>query len=169
MWTCSLCGESHEGMATVFGAPAPDAWMAATDQERSGGDLGGDQCVITLDGTTHYFIRGHIEIPVVDSDEVFVWSVWCSLSRDSMRTAVEHWDDPARDRLPPVFGWLNTSLPYAAPTLSIATQVHTRAPGVVPWIELDRSADHELVREQRDGITWHRVAEINRSLLGEGP
>lgn len=168
MWTCATCGESHEGLATVFGADAPESWMTATWRQRRRGELGADQCIVTLDGTTHYFIRGHVQIPIVDTDEVFAWSVWCSPSGDSMRTTAEHWDDPQRDQLPPMFGWLNTALPYREPTLSIPTHVHTRAPGSVPLIELDPGIDHELVREQQEGITWHRVGEINATLLGTG-
>lgn len=170
MWTCSRCGEAHEGLATVFGPDAPDAWLAATGAQRTHGELGADQCLLTLEGTTHHFIRGHIEIPILDrEDEVFVWSVWCSLSRESMRTTVERWDDPDREFLPPMFGWLNTRLPYAESTLDLATHVHTRAPGVVPLVEPDPGLEHPLVHEHRDGITWHRVAELNAELLGSRP
>lgn len=130
VWTCAVCGEQHDELAMVFGPAAPDAWVSATDEQRSTDELGEDRCVITLHGTEHYFIRGHIEIPVVDADDVFVWVVWCSLSRDSMLTTVEHWADPDREHLPPMFGWLNTRLPYDEPTLDIATHVHTRAPGL---------------------------------------
>lgn len=167
MWTCSRCGETHDGLATVFGPEAPTAWLAASDEQRSRGELTPDQCVLPAGDTTHHFIRGHIEVPIVDRDaETFVWSVWCSLSEDSMRTTVEHWDDVTRGDLPPMFGWLDSQLPYDQDTLGLATQVHTRAPGVVPLVEPDPGADHPLVREHRDGMTWHRVAEINEILTG---
>ena len=170
MWTCSRCGETHDGLATVFGPDAPSAWLAASDEQRSRGELTPDQCVLPEGDTTHHFIRGHIEVPIVDRDgETFVWSVWCSLSEDSMRTTVEHWDDATRADLPPMFGWLDTQLPYDQDTLGLATQVHTRAPGVVPLVEPDPGVDHPLVREHRDGMTWHRVAEINEILNGSRP
>ena len=66
----------------------------------------------------------------------------------------------------PVFGWLCDELPYETPTTSIATHVHNRVPGVVPYIELDPSVDHPLVREQASGISLHRLAEINKAVLG---
>jgi hypothetical protein len=50
--------------------------------------------------------------------------------------------------------------------MNLAVNVHTREPGVVPLIELDLTSDHPLAREQREGITLHRVAELNRLLLG---
>jgi len=65
-----------------------------------------------------------------------------------------------------MFGWLSNELTYEASTLLLATNVHTRAPGVVPWIELQPALEHPLAVEQREGITWHRVAEINARLLG---
>ena len=87
--------------------------------------------------------------------------------RRGVFTTAEHWDDPRRADLPPMFGWLNTQLPYDPATLGLATHVHTREPGVVPLVEPDPGAGHPLVREHRDGMTWHRVAEINATLNGD--
>ena len=118
-------------------------------------------------GTTHYFIRGELQLPVVDAAiGPFVWSIWASLSGPNMQKTVEHWDDPERASLPPMFGWLcNELLPYDTSSGNLALNVHTRAPGVAPLIEVDPDSDHPLAREQRDGISLHRVAELNRLLL----
>jgi hypothetical protein len=170
VWTCARCGEPHEGLATVFGPAAPDAWLGASEDQRSHGELTDDQCHLTVGDATLHFIRGHLELPVRDREgKHLVWSVWCSLSTDNMRTTVEHWNDPERSALPPMFGWLNTELPYDATTLDLPTRVHTRVPGVVPLVEPDPAVDHPLVREHREGITWHRVAELNDQLLGTTP
>jgi hypothetical protein len=40
-------------------------------------DLTADQCVIDEE---HFFIRGHIVLPIVGSSETFAWSVWRELS-----------------------------------------------------------------------------------------
>ena len=168
-WTCRTCGEQHEGLATVFGPDAPDPWYAATDEERASGDINADQCVLELDGQTHFFMRGQLEIPVTDVPELgpFVWSVWVSLSPESMQLAIDHWTDPDRSKLDPMFGWLcNRLRVYDEPTMPMATHVHTRPPGKAPFIELDPTIDHRLVREQNEGITLHRVAELNAQLLG---
>jgi hypothetical protein len=123
--------------------------------------------MLRLDGETHRFLRGHIVIPVVDGPEdEFVWSVWTTLGSESWEQVTKVWDDPAREDLPAMFGWLNSRLPYDQPTLSLRTSVRHRAPGLVPLVEVDPSSGHQLAAEQRDGITWHRVAEINELLLG---
>lgn len=166
-WNCSICGEQHDGLATVFGAQAPDHWLHATEAERERGELNADVCVLEVAGQWHYFLRGHVDIAIIDAPGgVFSWSVWVSVSEKSMRHIAEHWDDPERAAAAPVFGWLCNELPYEASTLSIATNVHSRAPGIVPFIELDPSVDHPLVREQAAGMTLHRLAEINRAALG---
>jgi hypothetical protein len=166
-WQCATCGQQHQGLATVFGTQAPDLWLSATETEREAGELTGDMCVLEVGGEWHYFLRGHIEIPLVDAPgEVFSWSAWVSLSQESVQKIAHHWDDPARASLPPVFGWLCNELPYDQSTTSIATHVHNREPGVVPYIELDPSVDHPLVREQAAGISLHRLAEINKALVG---
>ena len=166
-WQCVTCGERHDGLATVFGPLEPDPWASATEDQRERGEINRDMCVLPIDGTTNYFVRGELQIPVVDSaGGVFAWSVWVSLSGPNMKTTVEHWDDPERTALPPMFGWLcNWLLPYDPPTTNLPVNVHTRAPGMVPLFELDPSIDHPLVREQFAGITIHRVAELNRILL----
>lgn len=166
-WECGTCGHQHEGLATVFGARAPDMWLHASAAEREAGELTSDLCVLDVQGQRHCFLRGHIEIPVIDvPGDVFSWSAWVSLSQESMKKIAEHWDDPARASLPPVFGWLCNELPYKKSTISIPTHVHTREPGVVPYIQLDPSVDHPLVREQGEGISLHRLAEINEAALG---
>jgi hypothetical protein len=166
-WECELCGEQHEGLATVFGAHAPDPWIQAAPAEREDGELTPDVCVLKIDGEWHYFMRGHIEIPLTDlPGDRFAWSAWVSLSETSMKLAVDHWDDPERGNLAPMFGWLCNELPYEKSTLSIPTHVHQREPGMTPLIQLDPSVRHPLVMEQATGIGMHRLAEINRAVLG---
>ena len=62
------------------------------------------------------------------------------------------------------FGWLSSILPTYPSTLHLKTHVHTRPIGIRPLIELEPT-DHPLAREQRMGITWERVLEINRAAL----
>src|SRR4051812_26344605 len=109
-WTCSLCGAVHAEVPLCFGADAP--WRAlVTEAEFEGRvELNDDVCVV--DGRA-FFIRGHVELPIVGTDETFVWSVWSSLSEASFRHVSERWDDEARTG-DSYFGWLSTNLPSYA-------------------------------------------------------
>lgn len=59
------------------------------------------------------------------------------------------------------------TLPGYPETFNLKTLVHTRAVGLVPWIEREPT-DHQLAVEQRTGITWERIHEIAELLCGSG-
>ncbi|MCF2530625.1 DUF2199 domain-containing protein [Yinghuangia sp. KLBMP8922] len=145
-----------------YGADAPAPWRPRHARGRKS-ELGTDLCVIK---GRHFFIRGLVEIPVLGTDESFSWGVWASLSRTNFVRAQELWDDPDRTEEPPYFGWLCTALPgYRPGTLHLKTNVHTRAVGQRPFIELEPT-DHPLAVEQREGITMDRVREIAALVMG---
>lgn len=171
-WTCAVCGEHHHGLALAIGADAPWDWYEASEAQRQAGELTDDVCFLPGEepGTlTRYFLRGHIELPLwepVEGETTFAWSVWVSLSGESLALVFEHWDDPDREALPPLFGWLCSALPYEPTTLGLRTQVHSRAPGLVPLVEVEPTV-HPLAQEQARGIPVHRVAELNAAVLRE--
>ncbi|TQN48598.1 hypothetical protein FHX52_1737 [Humibacillus xanthopallidus] len=162
---CSECGVVHEGLATVFGPEAPDPWVEAPLSARVQGELGRDQCYLPWQQRLYTFIRGHIVLPISDRpDETFAWSVWSTLAPDDMETLEAHWDDPRRADLPPMPGRLANSLPYEESTQGLALHVRHREPGQVPHFVFAMDAEHPLAVEQREGIPWHRVAELNGQL-----
>ncbi|WP_289137848.1 DUF2199 domain-containing protein [uncultured Brevibacillus sp.] len=110
-------------------------------------------------------VRGCIEIPVIDSEDTFIWNVWVSLNKENFKRTYVNWEEEGREKeLEPMFGWLSTSLScYPDTTLHLKTLVYTRPVGVRPYIELE-STDHPLSIEQRTGITRARVIEIAEAL-----
>lgn len=168
-WQCAICGEPHVGLATVFGPPTPDAWMEANDRQRRNGDINDDTCALPDGhGGGSLFIRGHIIIkaPELETGQ-FIWSVWVEISPEDMALTESHWHDPRRDELLPMAGVLATDLPYPEPTRGLGVRVFTRPPGVVPFVKLNRDQKHLIVEEQRQGISLHRVAELNDALLAD--
>lgn len=164
-WVCSGCGSSHSGLATVFGPDAPDSWHDAPPAVRNSGGLTRDQCDLEWQGREFTFIRGHIVIPIMDRPgEEFVWSVWSTLTPEDRGRIGLLWDSPDRARLAPMPGRLANALPYEPDPTGIALLVQHREPGVVPRFTVSPESDHPLAVEQRDGITWHRVAELNQLL-----
>ncbi|MEU4158450.1 DUF2199 domain-containing protein [Actinoplanes sp. NPDC026670] len=155
-FACGTCGASHDGPPLSFAAPAPDYWQPEM-AGKEGCLLDADICVISGE---QFFVRGLIELPVWDTGDIFTYSMWVSLSRPSFTRAVDVWEQPGRETEPPYFGWLSNIIAgYEPSTLNLRTNVHTRAVGQLPYIELEPSG-HPLAVEQLAGITRARVEEI---------
>ncbi|MPZ84866.1 MAG: DUF2199 domain-containing protein [Actinophytocola sp.] len=158
---CSRCGEHHATPPLSFHSEAPDYWtpdLAANPDS----DLSSDQCVINGE---HFFIRGLIEIPILETDNVFAWGAWVSLNKTSFARAQERWNEVGREDDAPYFGWLSTELTsYTPTTINLKTNLHTRPVGLRPFIELEPT-DHPLAVDQRTGITRARVQQIAVRLL----
>ncbi|MCB5166568.1 DUF2199 domain-containing protein [Streptomyces bambusae] len=160
-FTCACCGEHHTELPLSYSTLAPDVWDPSFEAEPDC-MLSSDQCVIR---GQHFFIRGLIEIPVIDSGDVFSWGVWVSLSKDNFVRARAVWDTQGRETEKPYFGWLSTELAlYPESTTNLRTNAHTRLVGMRPSIELEPTT-HPLAVEQRTGITLARVREIAMSVL----
>ena len=72
-WTCSCCGKQYSTLPLDFGAKAPDYWFGIAPEERDArAVLTPDLC--TIDGEYH-FIRGCLEVPIIGTDENFVFGV----------------------------------------------------------------------------------------------
>jgi hypothetical protein len=159
---CRKCGKFHDELPLHYGAAAPYVYFTIPEAEREERALlSSDQCVIDDE---HFFIVGNIDIPIIGHDKLVSWDVWVSLSQANFTRAHQLWNTPGRESEPPYFGWLCTLLPGYPSTLSLKTNVHTRAVGRRPFVELEPT-DHPLAVEQRTGITWERVQEIAELVL----
>lgn len=144
-----------------FGSGSPASLMVPPEEYDKRVLENEDQCIV--DGE-HYFIRGHIEIPVSGTEEVFIWSVWVSLSEQSFEHMSENWETESRENSDPYFGWLCTALPCYPETLHLKTSVQTQPVGCVPTIKLELT-EHPLSQEQANGITMERVREIVHEVM----
>jgi hypothetical protein len=148
-----------------YGADVPYWYSVIAPEERDRrAELSSDQCVIE---EKNFFVRGILEIPVIDGASPFSWGVWVSLSEANFLRASELWDKPGRELEPPYFGWLSTEIPGYPSTLNLKTLVYTRPVGLRPTIEVELT-DHSLAKEQQQGITMARVREIAQQLLDGG-
>lgn len=161
-YVCRTCGETHEGIPTVYGPDAPALWERLPENERATrAEINDDLCVIDAQ---YFFIRGRLEIPIINGDGMFCWLVWVSLSEKNFERTIEMWEQKGRENEPPYFGWLQSSLPFYPETLSLKTNVHTRPVGQRPYIELEPT-DHPLAIEQRQGIAWDRIQYFAEQIL----
>ncbi len=161
-WTCYCCGEEHDELPLDIGMQFPDPWLDIPEADRPNrGFANSDACVIDK---KWFFLRGCIEIPIVDMQELFIWGAWVSLSQTSFERVKELWSATSLENEPPKFGWLcNRIAPYPD-TYALRTNVRLRSGNLRPSIELEPT-DHPLAIEQRQGITRGRVEEIVASIL----
>ena len=160
-YTCRKCGSIHEGMP-VLSADAPLYYYSIPENERAERcELTSDTCVVDSE---FYFLRVNLPIPVHGLDEPFSWGVWISVSFDNFKLLTEHWDDPERERLGPFFGWLSADLHISPDTENLRTSARLQAPPWRPVIELEPT-NHPLAREQIEGISQERLAEIYSAYL----
>jgi hypothetical protein len=158
---CKVCHKVHRNVAKLLGPRAPDDWMLVNPGERLEAELTPDICILPCNGCTRHFIRGHLQLPVDESDfGTFVWSVWVELDEASMTEVARAWNNPNRASMPPLVGRLATELPYEQPTKGLPVSVHTRDLGQVPLLMLYPGIHHSLASEQREGIAVHRAAEL---------
>jgi hypothetical protein len=112
----------------------------------------------------HFFVRGHIEIPIMNHASPLTFSVWSSLSEENFNRRQDRWNDPDRRDDPPSFGWPCGPIRPYEPAPDRPLLVQDRERGMVPLFMVTQM-DHPLAIDQRKGITiaqWHRMA---RSLL----
>ena len=157
-----MCNEWHTELPFAYGPKYPDIYFSIPEAERAKRiKVDNDTCIIDDE---HYFVRGRLEIPVIDSKEVFAWDVWVSQSETNFKRTIELMRTKGRESEPPYFGWLSNNLHLYPDTTNLKTEVQTRAVGSVPTIQLEPT-DHPLAVEQRNGITLARVKEIAALLL----
>lgn len=163
-FTCATCGNYHDELPLCFGAAAPDYYYSIPPEERKTRvEMSADWCVVDDE---HFFIRGRIEILIIDHTEPLVWNAWTSLSESNFIRSQEMWHDPLRVAEAPYFGWLQTVIPGYDNTLNIKTWVHTQAVGIAPQIEVFEEA-HPLMLDQQNGITLAHAQQIVEGILHE--
>jgi hypothetical protein len=140
-----------------YGVDAPRNWYGLSKFARAiRGKLTHGICTI---GKTERYIRGCVEIPVLDGPENFVWGVWASVSKESLRYMLGRWDSPIAEDEPPRFGWLSTWISGYPEPHEIRCEIFLRSGNLRPRIVL-QPTEYPLSVEQHHGITLERVKEI---------
>jgi hypothetical protein len=156
-WTCSCCRKQHDELPTRWHCGPPLSYAALPPDEAAARvEMNDDMCIID---DALFFVRGELKIPVVGSTEDLIFSVWVSLSEQSMNVMVETWNDPDRADRRPFFGWLNSRIDEFGDTVNLPTDVVVRPPGVVPLIVVT-DHEHPIAKAQEAGVTLDRVARF---------
>jgi hypothetical protein len=174
-WLCRTCGEEHDGLFDLA-CGKPDPWSGSEEKKPNSETshtrhfLSEDFCV--LDGE-HFFVRCVLFLPLKGTEgQSFGIGVWSTLSEKNFERYRETFDSGEQGELGPWFGWFSNRLEGYPDTLNLKCQVHPRAGRLRPWIEIT-AADHPLAAEQREGITFDRLAVIlalyGHALEGDPP
>lgn len=144
-------------MPTDFGFRLPDEVHALTyldryRRTRSNADL------CTLDETRH-FIRGVLPLPILETDDTFVWGIWVEVASDCHDSYIQQWDSPVQD-VTPFSGVVVNELPGYEGTMGIEVEVHFGAASERPTLRVVDRVQHALALEQRHGITRKRHHDI---------
>jgi hypothetical protein len=153
---CASCDELHRTLPLDFGFGAP----VLSAEDRAWARLTEDTCVSGDD----YYVRGCLEIPLVDASGSFVWGVWTSLKKENFERFLALMEDPNRADEPPYFGWLMSAIPGYPDTVTLKTHVHTRPGKLRPFVELEPT-EHPLALEQWNGITVARARELALAMM----
>jgi hypothetical protein len=156
-WKCEQCGETADDAAENYGFDEPLPWSTLAEAERRGRSILREEFCILND--TDFFIRGCLEIPVLDGQAPFVWGVWVSLSSANFDRSMNLREDPKRIDEPSYFGWLSSRIRLYLDKFLLKTRVHTREVVLRPYVELE-PISHPLSIEQRQGVTRDRLREI---------
>lgn len=157
IWTCKCCGRTYSRLPLSYGFSAPDYLYFVPEAERPSRTIL-DRYICAIDDQD-FFLRGCLEIPIIGREEKFVWTLWMSLSKQSLKRFVDLTALPVPADEPPRLGRIGNALPGYPVTLEMRGRLHFRGDGLVPLVRLD-DADHPLARDQRDGISLDRLQEL---------
>lgn len=155
-YVCATCGEEHDDLPDIS-ADRPLQWWLLSEEERHNIELTDDTCIVRVEGEESFYIRGVIEIPIVETDDHFGFGVWVSQRKENFQTYGDNFDS---SEIGPFFGWLSTKISYYdEDTMYLKTMAHFRGEGLRPTIDLEQSG-HPLSLAQRDGITLDEAWKI---------
>jgi hypothetical protein len=154
-YKCATCGEVHTGLPMSFAAEFPDQYANMSREQRDArAVIGSDQCIIDQE---RFFIRGCLEIPIIGSEDVFLWGLWASVREEAFDEISECWELAGREKSRgPFKGRLGNSLAEYPETLNLKVRIVLQPVGARPLFVVE-DTDHPLAIEQSSGITRDRA------------
>lgn len=126
-----------------------------------------DQCIVD---EASFFVRGCLEIPVLDSAEVFIWGLWALVKEEVFNEISDSWEEAGREaRRGPFKARLANSLSVYPETLNLRLRIVIQPLGSRPLFILEEE-QHSLATAQKCGISRLQALELSSTLLHvQGP
>jgi hypothetical protein len=167
-FVCRTCGQTHTGVPLSFAADFPNVYANIPESDRGARALiSSDQCIVD---EALFFIRGCLEIPILESNDVFIWGLWAVVKEEVFNEISESWEEEGREtRRGPFKARLANSLSVYPETLNLKLRIVVRAVGTRPLFILEEG-QHPLATAQQQGISRLEAMELSATLLHvQGP
>lgn len=156
---CPHCGNKIGGDLPALAYSEPAYWEFR-DELSDFNSLDSDFCTVQIEGEMHYFIRAVLSVPIIDSTHTLDWGVWVSLKDTNYKKYLNVFDKSKKPDDEPYFGWLSNELSGYSETSGLETSVYFQMDNTRPIIVLDHSYNHQLCRDQHNGITIQRAHDL---------
>jgi hypothetical protein len=156
-YTCHCCGKRHDEIPLSFAADFPDPYANLSRDDRENRALvSSDQCIIDHE---QFYLRGCLELPIIGSDDIFLWGVWARVHENDFDQIQEFWERAGRESvIGPFKGRLANSLSIYADTLNLKLKIEIQPLGQRPLFVLEER-EHLLAEEQRLGLDAAKARE----------
>jgi hypothetical protein len=158
---CPCCGLSFTGVFDIaFDHPDPWPHMSFRESKGEGIRVGND--VLDSDFCKfgdHVFVRGLIQIPILESETPFSFGVWPSLHKENFRSYLQAYNTEEELKIGPCFGWLSNDIPIYGIGSFLQTTVIFQGSGKRPLFEV-HDARSPLFDDQQHGISFDRLLDI---------
>lgn len=158
-YTCSHCGQEHEGLPTDWGYKLPDVvhdlqYLERYLRARSNRDL------CTLD-ESRYFFRALLPINLIEEPEgeSFTWGVWVEVDKAIHDLYLKSWDEDISS-YGGSMGRLANDIKVHPGSMGLPVAIQFMSGTDRPKLELLPSVHHALALEQRNGISNKRHHDI---------
>jgi len=123
--------------------------------------ISSDQCIID---EQWFFIRGCLEIPILEHDDVFLWGLWASVTEEVFNEISASWEEEGRERrLAPFKARLANSLSVYPETLNLKLRIVIQPLRTRPVFMLEE--EHPLAAAQKSGMSRVEATELAANLL----
>lgn len=158
---CELCREYH-AVEMSFGFDAPDPYASLKSEEREiRAMLNRNECVID---DKWFFVRGYLEVPVIGTNEAFLWGLWANVFERDFHEIHTTWD---RTQPGGPFGRykcrIANSIEEYPDSFNLKVSLEVQAVGQRPRLRVDE-AQHALALDQQNGITPERAISLASSV-----
>jgi hypothetical protein len=161
-FTCSICGDVHEGLPTDWAYTLPDdVWAIPEAQRSDAAQFNSDLCRYGQ----RYFIRCLLPLALPGAGSEFNFGAWAEVERTVFERYYELYDEDGRGEPPYPARLANALSPYPG-SLGAAVELQFRDPTTRPSLRLPEDSTSLLASEQRSGIDGVRHHEILDILWG---